>query len=93
VLVKLVRNIDKQVILARRKESAKLKVFMNDDLAPMDQFQKKLLSTQLRSLKSADPDIWGSIRGNSLHVKKAGHIVGRYEVRDGIVKETAQPMI
>jgi hypothetical protein len=93
ILVKLVRNIDKQIIISKRKDAGRRKIYINDDLTQLQQFQKKLLTTHLQSLKASDPDVWGSIRGNSLHAKKAGHVIGRFEVRDGIVQETAQPML
>jgi hypothetical protein len=93
ILVKLVRNIDKQIIVSKRKEAARRKIYINEDLTQLQQFQKKLLTTHLQSLKLLDPDIWGSIRGNSLHIKKAGHVIKGFEVRDGIVQETAQPML
>jgi hypothetical protein len=93
ILVKLVRNIDKQIIVSKRKEAARRKIYINEDLTQLQQFQKKLLTTHLQSLKLFDPDIWGSIRGNSLHIKKAGHVIKRFEVGDLIVQETAQPML
>jgi hypothetical protein len=87
VLVKLVRNLDKQVVLAARKEAAKLKIYINEDLTPLQQSQKRQLNSHLRTLKIADPEIWGSIRENSLHVKKNGQVIQRFEIRDGSVKE------
>jgi hypothetical protein len=88
ILLKLVRNIDKQRILKKRKEATKLRVFINEDLTPQQQVQKKLLNNYLQTRKAADAEIWGSFRGNSLHIKKAGQVIGRFEVRDGTVQET-----
>jgi hypothetical protein len=87
VLAKFLRTMDKKLILIKRKEAAKLKVFINEDCTVMEQFQKKLLSTHLRAIKDVDGSAWGSIRGNSLHVKKTGLPTRKFCVEEGTVKE------
>jgi hypothetical protein len=87
VLVKLVRNLDKKVIMAKKNNLIKEKIFISDDLTPMEQFQKRLLQTHLRAIKASDPDLRGTIRGNSLHVKKNDITINQYRIVDGIVEE------
>jgi hypothetical protein len=87
VLAKCLRSMDKKLILNKRKEAAKLRVFINEDCTVMEQFQKKLLSTHLKDIKDVDGSVWGSIRGNSLHVKKTGVPTRKFCVEEGAVKE------
>jgi hypothetical protein len=87
VMVKLLRAIDKKQILTKRKDAAKIKIFINEDCTALEQFQKKLLNTHLKAMKEMDGTRWGSIRGNSLHVKKPGHLTRKFAVKDGCVKE------
>jgi hypothetical protein len=87
VLIKFLRMIDKKKILSKRKDIAKLKVYINEDCLALKQFQKKLLNTHLKAFKDMDDTVWGSIRGNSLHVKKQGQLTRKFTVEDGTVKE------
>jgi citrate lyase gamma subunit len=87
VLAKLLRSMDRKAILTKKKEAAKLKVYINVDCTVKEQFEKKLLSTHLRALKNSDGTVWGSIRGNSLHIKKAGFPTRKFCVEEGTVKE------
>jgi hypothetical protein len=87
LLIKLVRNLDKQLILAKKQILAKQKIFINEDKSPLQQSQEKALRAHLINLKTEDASIWGSIRGNSLHVKKDGSIMARLTVVDGIVSQ------
>jgi hypothetical protein len=87
LLVKFLRTLDKKQVLLQRKEAAKYKIFMSDDCTPLQQFQKKLLNTHLKSFKETDSSVWGSIRGNSLHIKKTGHPMRKFIVEAGAVRE------
>jgi hypothetical protein len=93
LMVKFVRQLDKRSILEKRKELSAKKIYVNDDLTPLQQFNKKLLTTHLKARKSTDPTIWGSIRGNSLLIKKNGNIINRFEVENGIVREISARII
>jgi hypothetical protein len=42
LLVKFVRMLDKNEVISKRKEAAKLKIFLNEDGTTLQQFQKKL---------------------------------------------------
>jgi hypothetical protein len=87
VIVKFLRTLDKKLVLSKRIEATKCKVFINDDCTPLEQFHKKLLNTHLKAMKEADDTTWGSIRGNSLHVKKNGQPTRKFAVENGTVKE------
>jgi hypothetical protein len=85
LLIKLVQNLDKQLILAKKQILPKQKIFINEDKSPLQQSQEKALRAHLINLKTEDASIWGSVRVNSLHVKKDGSIIARLTVVDGIV--------
>lgn len=87
VMVKFLRMMDKKRVIVKRKEAAKIKIFINEDCTAQEQHQKKLLSTHLRTMKDLDATTWGSVRGNSLHVKKPGCPTRKFAVQDGRVKE------
>jgi hypothetical protein len=86
-MVKLLRAIDKKQILTKRKAAAIIKIFINEDCTALEQFQKKLVNTHLKAMKEMDGTRWGSIRGNSLHVKKPGNPTRKFAGKDGCIKE------
>jgi hypothetical protein len=92
LLVKFLRNIDKKKLMEKKKLLSAKKIFLNDDLTPLEQFNKKLLTTHLKAMKSRDNSIWGSIRRNSLHIKKDGYVTHRFRVENGVVEETPTRM-
>jgi len=82
ILVKLVRHIDKKLILDvafKAKTNAK-KIYFNNDLTPLQQQQQKALRTKIQELQLQDKDIRGNIRGNTLVITKNGTTISRFEV-------------
>jgi uncharacterized FlaG/YvyC family protein len=57
LLVKFLRMLDKREVISKRKEAAKLKIFINGDCTALQQFEKKLLNTHLKSMKVIDGSI------------------------------------
>lgn len=88
LIVKLVRTLDKKKIQQKAREISlhKKKIFINDDLTKQQQIERKLLREYLQASKQADNSITGSIRGNSLHLKKAGKVFKKLLVNsDGTI--------
>jgi hypothetical protein len=79
-LVKFVRNINNKKLLLMKKLFATKKR------------NRKLLTTHLSAMKRDDTSIFGSVRGNSLHIKKDGYVISRFEVKDGVVQPTPYRM-
>jgi hypothetical protein len=92
MMVKIVRHIDKRMLMEKRSLLRAKKIFLNDDLTQLEQFNKKLLKTHLKAMKVKDPSIRGSIRRNSLHIKKDGYVINRFYVDQGIVCEASTRM-
>jgi hypothetical protein len=92
LLVKFVRNIDQKKLLLVKKSLATKAIYISDDLTPLQQFNRKLLTTHLSAMKRDDASIWGSVRGNSLHIKKDGYVISRFEVTDGVVQPAPYSM-
>jgi hypothetical protein len=82
ILVKLVRHIDKRLILdaAFKAKTNARKLYFNHDLTPMQQQQQKMLRNKIQECQHQDPDVRGNIRGNTLVIMKHGTTVGRFEV-------------
>lgn len=85
ILLKPVRGIDKIPIFMAAKDNKthNQKVYLNDDLTKEQQSQQKLLRAHLQTMKTADAAVRGSIRGNSLFIRKDDTVTHRLQVRQG----------
>jgi len=84
---KLLKTTDKRRIFAaaKVKKTNQQKIYINDDLTKLQQSEQNLLRQHLKSLKLIDNSLYGSIRGNSLMIKKNGNITQRFKIINGSV--------
>jgi hypothetical protein len=85
IIVRLVCVVDKEPILqaSRHDVLKKEKIFINSDLTEMERNKRDKLRQHLEQVKKSQPEITGSVRGNSLFIKKDGAVVQRLKIING----------
>jgi len=85
-IVKLVRYIDKRLIMSNKSKVLVEKIFIYDDKTKDEQQNYKLLRTKLQELKATEPTLIGTFRGTDLLVKKTVKPLYHFQIENGVIK-------
>jgi len=72
IVVKFISVFDKRRVLALKGVLSQRKIFIKEDRTTLQRKQAKLFWEKIDEFKKKDPKYFGTIRGNSLYIKREG---------------------